>query len=132
MKQNEIRVDNWLIDPRPFNKDTKKFFKITDNGYFKVKARDIEVAEIFEPIPLTEEILLKCGFSYRNCPPCGQDQWANMGIWSLILPSGTYLTLRGGIKDIKVIYPHGTAILYLHHLQNLYFALTGKELEINL
>ena len=88
--------------------------------------------ESFWGIPLTEEILLKCGFSYRNCPPCGQDQWANMGIWSLILPSGTYLTLRGGIKDIKVIYPHGTAILYLHQLQNLYFALSGQELEVNL
>ena len=132
MKQNEIRVGNWLIDPRAYDKDLNKKFGVDDSPYFKVTARDIQFAEEYITIPLTEEILLKCGFSYRNCPPCGQDQWANMGIWSLILPSGTYLTLRGGIKDIKVIYPHGTAILYLHQLQNLYFALTGQELEVNL
>ena len=62
IQANEIRVGNWLNDPRPFNEDTKKFFKMTDNGYFKATARDIQFAEEFEPITLTEEILLKCGF----------------------------------------------------------------------
>lgn len=120
MEQNEIRVGNWLNDPRPFNEDTKKFFKMTDNGYFKAKARDIEVAELFEPITLTKEILLNCGFK--------------------ILMGYMYETnnLQGKIRmneNNEFMYEYNSIVKKIngvHQLQNLYFALTGKDLEINL
>lgn len=125
MEQNEIRVGNWLNDPRPFNEDTKKFFKMTDNGHFKAKARDIQFAEEFEPIPLTEEILLKCGF-YKT------------GITELYLLTET-ISISWDENDPTVIEINGENIYsyivnceYLHQLQNLYFALKGQELEINL
>ena len=126
IKANEIRVDNWLEwNKKPF-KVCAIFRNVTENELWAKDNNELH------PIPLTEEILLKCGFKYITCPICGQDQWAGMAIWSLITPSGNYITLRGNINDIKVIYPHGTAILYLHQLQNLYWCLVGEELEINL
>lgn len=111
---------------------TEGYFRcgILENKY--CSKMDFYKYDELTPIPLTEEILLKCGFKYIPCPICGQGQWAGMAIWSLITPSGNYITLRGNINHIKVIYPHGTAILYLHQLQNLYWCLVGEELEINL
>lgn len=130
MNATELRIGNYVEKSLKSGNGRKRFDKI----------RICDIQHIYEndgsfnynPIPLTEEILLKCGFKYISCQICGQDQWAGMAIWSLITPSGNYITLRGNINDIKVIYPHGTAILYLHQLQNLYFALTDQELEINL
>lgn len=72
------------------------------------------------PIPLTPEILEKCGFDveYTN--------------------GGFLCWLKGDFKllDRRLPYPqfhHPEAlILHLHQLQNLYYALTGQELEIKL
>lgn len=71
-----------------------------------------------EPIPLTEEILLKCGFKRDSDL---KNSLCRFGIWFNIMNmEATYLSQ----KLIK--------INYLHQLQNLYFALTGEELEINM
>jgi hypothetical protein len=78
----------------------------------------------FKPIELTEEILLKCGF-------VKQMEW-------------TYcIDLKGNLKLVYYIGEKGWSIgnknysdfsnlKHLHQLQNLYFCLCGKELEINL
>ena len=34
MKQNEIRVGNWLIDPRAYDKELNKKFGVDDSPYF--------------------------------------------------------------------------------------------------
>ena len=123
MKQNEIRVGNWLNDPRPFNEDTKKFFKMTDNGYFKVTARDIQFAEEYKPIPLTEEILLKCGFKKKN------------GYKFVLHNSHFSLVMIDSITREDYAFSHYNLwvnLEHVHQLQNLYFALTGQELEVNL
>lgn len=70
-----------------------------------------------EPIPLTEEILLKCGFEKVR----------------------EYLHIDNEIviqKDANGYYSHiNSGNIYinsLHQLQNLYFALTGEELQVTL
>nr|DAH30074.1 MAG TPA: hypothetical protein [Caudoviricetes sp.] len=72
------------------------------------------------PIPLTKELLLKCGFEeefggiiYYN---------RNQGIEFNF--SNGWCTASRGEYDI-------VDVQYLHQLQNLYFALTGEELEVN-
>ena len=122
MEANEIRVGNWLNDPRQYD---PKFFPKTDTGYFKATARDIQYADEFEPIKLTEEILLKCGF-YKT------------GITELYLLTDT-INISWIEEDPTVIeinsaniYSYIVNCEFLHQLQNLYFALTGQELEINL
>ena len=78
------------------------------------------------PIPLTPEILEKAGFRqmltdgwYVLRPDLCFNGWANG--FKYYFPYN-YLNMMGA--DIRVYY--------LHQLQNLYFALTGQELTINL
>ena len=90
----------------------------------------MEKIEAFQPIPLTEEIILKCSFSmkYGTDP---QEQNAlkvfslkNLEILKFELDKFFFFSTGKGLIH--------TNIKYLHQLQNLYFALTGQELEINL
>lgn len=93
--------------------------------------------ERVKPILLTEEMLLKCGFL---CD--GEDN-------VMVLPNGDSSELhierelfsnnynafvtRGvskGVPGKDYDYVYLRSVQYLHQLQNLYFALTGEELEI--
>ena len=71
---------------------------------------------LFTPIPITKEILLKCGFSKfkGDNSDCFLNDFETSCNMELLFWKGTE------IKNIK----------HLHQLQNLYFALTGKEIEI--
>ena len=124
MEANEIRVGNWLNDTRKFNKDTREFFHINENGYFKATARHIQVAELFDPIPLTEEILLKCGFEYIKELYSYCDKKHNI----YISTTNEFIFCPFCTNDSSCLIK----IKHLHQLQNLYFALTGTELEIKL
>jgi len=85
--------------------------------------REYKYAELFG-IPLTEEILLKCGFVIVDFN----------GIEASLENS------RYSVKSVKDydgwFFCDGDSVLtnfkYLHQLQNLYFALTQTELTINL
>lgn len=68
-----------------------------------------------QPIPLTEEWLLKFGF---NKFPAS-NLWDRDDFW----------TLYYSTEKKKWIFDHlEMSIKYVHQLQNLYFALTGEEL----
>lgn len=75
----------------------------------------------FKPIPLTEEILLKCGFKYLG-NGFYESSFSNISIFSL---SGIKINI--GFKGVII-----GEIKHLHQLQNLYFALTNQELDINI
>lgn len=85
---------------------------------------------LYQPIPLTEDILLKCGFN----------QWGSYkNLWKDNIDKGRAITLRSNAlgKDMHGCYfelsnNHNVGIKHLHQLQNLYRALTNKELEIKL
>jgi hypothetical protein len=71
-----------------------------------------------EPIPLTEEWLLRMGFEKLN-----QHYWSLNGFNYQMIFSNNSLDVHKRkylIKNVK----------HVHSLQNLYFALTGQELEI--
>ena len=123
MKQNEIRVGNCLIDPRAYDKELNKKFGVDDSPYFKVTARDIQFAEEYKPIPLTEEILLKCRFKKKN------------GYKFVLHNSHFSLVMIDSINREDYAFSHYNLwvnLEHVHQLQNLYFALTGQELEVNL
>lgn len=85
---------------------------------------DYVYADMIEPIPLTEEILLKCGF---------RDEGTHLQLnlsnnwcyeWFDNLIGFSLCKDRRGLCLGKIKYIHG--------LQNLHHSLTGEELEINL
>ena len=81
-----------------------------------------------EGIPLTEEILLKCGFKKINdsfryvLNICEYEFW--------------YYEIGVALSKIEICIHRDeyyvNNIYALHQLQNLYFALTGEELKITL
>ncbi len=117
MKAEELRIGNILnVDGNYWTIDTIS----SEELYFKENIHYNHILNA-EPIPLTEEILLKCEGNHSafyhvfDCVELGlvDDDFIN-GFYTLYLDGYT--------KKIS----------YLHQLQNLYFALTGKELEIKL
>ena len=82
--------------------------------------------QMIEPIPLTEEMFLKCGFIevpyYENIL-----QKENIRIhFDKQKSSEVLFVLYDDDGDITC----QTRVSCLHQLQNLYFALTGKELDL--
>ena len=141
MKASELRIGNYVNTPRadqnPFRIDYFDIDKVyQNNGTYKTDFGGIEYTIPFHPltwdlkdcspIPLTPEILEKAGFEkkydgdYFTLPDelC-KGGWDKRFIY--YLPYFNLSTYTGNIQ-----------IAHLHQLQNLYFALTGQELAINL
>lgn len=76
------------------------------------------------PIPITEKTLLKCGFEQENTI------WKNgwLELWYSSYAESYQVRLIKVGSDIE----KSINIKSVHQLQNLYFALTGEELKIDL
>ena len=117
----ELRIGNWICSDTSFFGETKK-------REWQVSLDDLQSISDFpqdyDPIPITEEWLLKFGyecFNGRSLYSKGDDDL------HIDFEYGS-AQFRDSTSDG---YNHvGIAITYVHQLQNLYFALTGKELEI--
>jgi len=140
MKARELRIGNWVMYDRPCRIHaltanppiiTIEFglcvvyppFKNTEDYSEHYSFTSIED---IEPIPITPEILEKAGFRKEHL---GQ------GKMHLCISEDYFLTFYDNevyleCNDSFISLHFGCKSL--HQLQNLYFALTGEELEINL
>lgn len=125
MKVNEIRIGNYhyyhIIDPLDERGEYDEVCQI-DADDFRVLTEF--VCPEYKPIPLTEEWLLRFGFkrvdhihgysfytlAKNKKNPCHLDIYKSKTVW------------MGYMIDQHC--------MYVHQLQNLYFALTGEELKI--
>ena len=106
MKAEELRIGNLVI----YGGSVVKM-NLHEFTHF------LRFPETYMPITLTEEILLKCGFvNWDKVDDCYIIK--GLIIWKC--------------NEMFLCYKNGVHIKYLHQLQNLYFALTNEELEINL
>jgi hypothetical protein len=78
--------------------------------------------EDIEPIPLTEEILLKCGVDDEMLDPADRGEFRSIG--SFVFVKNSY-----GIYHYLMT---NTELKYVHELQNIYYAIYKKELKIEL
>jgi hypothetical protein len=104
------------------------------SAYFE-KWGSFGLSAVVEPIPLTPELLEKIGFEEDEAWP---DMYGGRR-WNRIVGD-----METGIKDMAITESNGKIefqmwpleepleIEYLHQLQNLYFALTGEEMEVSL
>ena len=79
-----------------------------------------------QPVPINDEVLESCGFKFDTYFRLWQKMKKVLGTGMDMEMTGDYSVLdfshRPILKEIE----------YLHHLQNLYYALKRKELEVNL
>lgn len=112
VKANELRIGNFVYNP---NLKEFRCLDILDIRDFAEKRLYLD----FESIPLTEEWLIKFGFTEEvNSQFVKFWRKNNITIYHRydLLPNEFILSEF----DVK--------IQYVHQLQNLYFTLTGKEL----
>lgn len=134
MNANELRIGNLIV--RNYDEKHQEIDKIT--GYDLWHSEKINEInhfiewKVIEPIPLTEEWLLKFGFKkddksfwkhwlnyYLELTNFGAEYW---------YPIYAEVPELSGNDEQRI---HLTCIQYVHQLQNLYFALTGEELTLS-
>lgn len=124
VKKNELRVGNWIADH-----EAGGYFQIEEirkvGNQYNVSYREGSIkcaVDVLDPIPLTEEWLVKLGFK-KHLDTIWVHWSKESGLFQIStrLPQGSYgLWVNGTIGCFQ----------YVHQLQNLYFALRGQELEI--
>lgn len=113
---------------------------VKDNS--DVNANYSQLIRFIKPIPLTEELLLKYGFSKLNhftvtnslYKPIGRDRYICIGdIDNANQMVYLETIINGKITDLVCVHNYDyDGRLYVHKLQNLYFTLTGEESKIEL
>lgn len=118
MKETELRVGNYVLDS--YNG------KITRVNWQEIKWIQ-ELTDRYIPIELTEEILLKSGFELKGIIFRINNGFTNQFDVNYSLSRNIYY-----YDSSKYGIYNEVELKYLHQLQNLYFALTGEELKIQL
>jgi len=126
MKPTELRINNWVMyDGRYFQIDSVgselPFLKTIEFGVGVVTYDNIQ------PIPLTEEILLKCGFNKRPEYFYGKRIGSNNWLEINISEKRTIIFTVNGTTYVELIN-----VKHLNELQNLFYSLSGEELNIQL
>lgn len=123
---NELRHNSYYL----LNGKVEKY-NILSYGQWDLKC--------YKPIPITPEILEKCGFNKEL--GWGENYFIkNIPIGLTKDDAGNYFLcarqpqfdMYGDCEDDYRAEPLPTKINSLHQLQNLYFALTGEELQVAL
>ena len=121
MKNSELRIGNLIL----FENKTVEVTGISKSALnFGKHGFAINILEWFQPIELTEEWLVRFGFTL------------NMDNFNWNAAIG-----ENEIKDFKLALRYSnrigwffqskcTVIKYVHQLQNLYFCITGEELKL--
>ena len=123
IQANELRIGN-LVFRDELNIENGKWDKLT----IKINYQDIfnlingndMVKTAYNPIPLTEEWLVKLGFEDDKANGFSKDSIH----LEFIEQVGYVFFINGDVKGASI------TIEYVHTLQNLYFALRGQELTL--
>lgn len=114
MKASELRIGN-IVEQGIIELIVSSLIQVRDTIY---------ESEVIEPIPLTEEWLLKFGFDFSI------DTWYLKGfaIWETECGDKKGNEYMGFFYELREVGMMDREIKYVHELQNLHFALTGEEL----
>jgi hypothetical protein len=123
MKATELRIGN-LVNYKIVDEldERKEWFEPCE-----IDAVDLQVIDSdYQPIPLTEEWLLRLGFEdKKTCFNLSkrEELGHDFGDFAVSKYDDTQMKVWRGDR-----YIGGCHIQHVHQLQNLYFALTGEEL----
>lgn len=124
IKANELRIGSLIAMPADSGKPIWKVLEIRELGIIYGQSWETGTAyckyEIPSPIPLTPEWLERIGFEWK----ANIHRWVHGTGFRIIQTDAGF---ENGIGDGSFIQP---PLRYVHQLQNLFFALTGVELEL--
>lgn len=136
IKSNDLRLGNFFYMNIEGRIQYHKVSVISENSIAAIDkdgARFVGLSEnSLKPIPLTPEILEKCGFidrsgSIPNRMSFGVTMFKRLElVW---YAQDSFIRYQTKSEGFTLPFEH---VKYLHQLQNLYFALTGEELTVNL
>ncbi len=135
IQANELRINN-LVKVKISN-DARIYTIVNINGLAGtvgldgVRQGEVISTEKIKPIKLTEEILLKCGFEKatgKHGDYFYHKVFDGFRIWQFKYTPNYDV----GRKSDEKTYWIAGGIKSLHQLQNLFYALTYEELEVNL
>jgi len=122
MKAKELRIGNFLRTPNGINHvsgiQDREVVEVGEIGY---------VIEMVKPIPLTEEWLLNFGFETYTTEKSKVYKLGNFMVTYVL--KGRFAGNKY-LKAFNISFSEFGHIKHVHQLQNLYFALTGEELQI--
>lgn len=127
MNKKELRIGNLVSDVNSsdsFFADVKRLsYRRCYYGLFDCKYSDLK------PIPLTEEWLLKFGFkfSFELRKKCYSNSDYSIIFW--FFRNGRVDARISGV-EFSENHKNKNRLIYVHQLQNIYFALTGEELTL--
>lgn len=133
IQANELRIGNWVFDE---DNTYAQVETVRSGRFIEWNGMDDEPTTLslpndnamyggnINPIPLTPEILEKCGFERQG------------KIFEFRHKNGLQICLCWGniwrnVNNLFEDLYDEPIVNHLHQLQNLYFALTGKELTYN-
>ena len=122
IKENDLRLNNLVKWNGLVQKITAIAFGNCLLDKYPTADYPVELIEI-DPIPLTEKILLSCGFKKRK---------SCFGYWIYeIMFHHTVFSVEDvdfGLCYFYIGNTHVSQTKNVHELQNLYFSITGEEL----
>jgi hypothetical protein len=124
IESKELRIGNLIYNP------VQKINLVVDGGLIateSMREKAVKDYKGFEPIPLTEEWLIKFGFDIdidNNNVVCGLYKTIEVALSDKYKVNFYIDDDNGGSVQL------GIKVKHVHTLQNLYFALTGEELKI--
>lgn len=132
LQASELRIGNYLnadIGIVKVESILSSIFRIYCHSIDEEYLADYKLSDL-KPIPLTEDILLKCGFEIDEvfCDLCLNI--SEKRILGYDLKNKTIHLGQLTSHDFRDVYLGD--FKYLHQLQNLIYALTNEELTINL
>ena len=123
--KNELRIGNWI--------ESHEAGRTRVNGHLLafLETPKSLVTGFVDPILITEKILKKCGFKKNTDSNWGKLSISDNNDYFIMMD----ISFKERIDDTYLVQFGSGGIMppckYLHQLQNLYYALTGSELEVN-
>jgi len=129
IKSSELRIGNLLtgvLTGELVIVDWLVMKHVQDNG--NIQAPPYDMSAVYEPITLTEEWINRFGLAN------GKEIYRGLTIWQNRIRDGsgnydgyTFSTTRA---DVECRFVLRLSVKTVHHLQNLYYVLTGQELTL--
>lgn len=127
MTVEELRIGNWFVGGWKGN----AYFQVIPT-YFAAWGGIYGTFPEPNPIPLTPEILVNSGFIKIQEGSMSHPEVYRKTYIKCIVTNVFDIHMRGGDENYWVEGNATVELKYIHQLQNLFFSLSGKELEINL